>query len=111
MTLDIRILGMQPEPSLVEDDLEMYDISYRTRDPETFEKGKALVNEYISNLGFKLKKRELSIIDDPMQISIGDCENGRDTGRFSLNNLALQLEKLGFFGKGANYRKVNKNAN
>ena len=92
----IRILGMQPEPSMVRDDLEMYDMVYRIRDPEVFKKGQALVKDYVDSLDFELSGNDLVIIDDPMQISMGDC--GGDTGRFNLNIIARLLEKLGFFG-------------
>lgn len=104
----IRILGMQPEPSMVRDDLEMYDMVYRTRDPEVFKKGQALVKDYVDSLDFELSGNDLVIIDDPMQISMGDCSG--DTGRFNLNIIARLLEKLGFFGKSAAYREVSKNA-
>ena len=87
----------------------MFDMVYRTRDPEIFKKGQALVKEYVNSLDFEISGDDLSIIDDPMQISMGDV--GGDTNRFNLNNIALQLEELGFFGKGAAYREVSKNAN
>ena len=104
MTLKVRILGNQPEPTMLQKGMELYDMQYRTKDPEAFEKGKAAVKEYIADLGFDVSDSEFYVIDDPMQITLGECD---DTGKFSLNDIALKLEKLGFFGKSGAYREYS----
>ena len=103
MSLQIRILGAQKEPTMLQKGMEISDFTYRTRDPEAFEKGKILVENFINDNGFEPTNEEFSVIDDPMQITLGEVD---DTGKYSLNDLALSLEKLGFFGKSANYRPV-----
>lgn len=100
--LDIRILGMQKEPTGLMKGHEIHDFQYRTRDVEAFEKGKKLVEEFVANLDFVPSDSEYYVIDDPMQITLGEYE---DTGKFpGMNCLVLQLEKLGFFAKSVNYR-------
>jgi len=100
--LNIRILGMQKEPTGLQKGCEIHDFQYRTRDAEAFEKGKQLVEEFVANLDFVPADDEFYIIDDPMQITLGEYE---DTGKFpGMNTLVLQLEKLGFFAKSVNYR-------
>ena len=46
MSLQIRILGMQKEPTGLEKGREIHDFQYRTRDAEAFEKGKELVEMF-----------------------------------------------------------------
>ena len=100
--LDIRILGMQKEPTGLMKGHEIHDFQYRTRDVEAFEKGKELVEEFVANLDFVPSDSEYYVIDDPMQITLGEYE---DTGKFpGMNSLVLQLEKLGFFAKSVDYR-------
>ena len=105
--LQYRILGMQNEPTGLIKGCEIYDFQYRTRDAEAFEKGKKLVEEFVANLDFVPADDEYYVIDDPMQITLGEYE---DTGKFpGMNSLVLQLEKLGFFTKSASYRNAEFN--
>jgi len=105
--LNIRVLGMQKEPTGLMKGHEIHDFQYRTRDVEAFEKGKKLVEEFVANLDFVPADDEFYIIDDPMQITLGEYE---DTGKFpGMNTLVLQLEKLGFFAKSVNYRVAEYN--
>ena len=98
---------MQKEPTMLQKGLEMTDMQYRTRDPEVFEQGKILVQNYVNaHFDGNLPQDEYYVIDDPMQITLGECT---DTGKFNLNSLAHQLEKLGFFGKSAGYRNAQYN--
>jgi len=100
--LNIRILGNQKEPTMLQKGMEIHDFQYRTKDAEVFEAGKLLVEEFVSNLGFTPADDEYYVIDDPMQITLGEYE---DTGKFpGMNTLAHNLEQLGFFGKSVNYR-------
>jgi len=100
--LQVRILGMQKEPTGLKKGYEIHDFQYRTRDAEAFEKGKKLVEEFVADLDFVPTDDEFYIIDDPMQITLGEYE---DTGKFpGMNALVLQLEKLGFFAKSVDYR-------
>ena len=105
--LNIRILGNQKEPTMLQKGMEIHDFQYRTKDAEVFEAGKLLVEEFVSNLGFTPADDEYHVIDDPMQITLGEYD---DTGKFpGLNLLAYNLEQLGFFGKSANYRVAEYN--
>jgi len=100
--LEVRILGMQKEPTGLMKGHEIHDFQYRTRDAEAFEKGKKLVEEFVADLDFVPSDSEYYVIDDPMQITLGEYE---DTGKFpGMNALVLQLEKLGFFAKSVDYR-------
>ena len=101
-TLNYRILGDQPEPTGLLKGHEIHDFQYRTRDAEAFKKGKKLVEQFIADLDFILGDDEYYVIDDPMQITLGEYE---DTGKFpGMNSLVLQLENLGFYAKSVNYR-------
>ena len=100
--LEVRILGMQKEPTGLMKGHEIHDFQYRTRDAEAFEKGKQIVEEFVAELDFVPSDSEYYVIDDPMQITLGEYE---DTGKFpGMNALVLRLEKLGFYAKSVNYR-------
>ena len=45
--LEVRILGNQPEPTLVEPGMDIIDFEVRTRDEEVFEQGKNLIDLYV----------------------------------------------------------------
>jgi hypothetical protein len=98
--LNVRILGNQQEPSLTMDGYEIVDFELRTRDESLFEKGKKIVNDYIDANptweGCQL------FIDDPMTVGIYP-QNSKGA---TFNNIVLQLEALGFYGKAAGYREV-----
>lgn len=105
--LEYRILGMQKEPTGLLKGHEIYDFQYRTRDAEAFEKGKELVEKFVADLDFVLADDEYYVIDDPMQITLGEYE---DTGKFpGMNSLVLELEKLGFYTKSVSYRTAKFN--
>ena len=92
--LQYRILGMQKEPTGLLKGHEIHDFQYRTRDAEAFKKGKKLVEQFIADLDFILGDDEYYVIDDPMQITLGEYE---DTGKFpGMNSLVLQLENFPF---------------
>lgn len=100
--LNIRILGEQAEPTGLKKGHEIHDFQYRTKDAAAFEKGKALVEEFVAGLDFEPSDSEYYVIDDPMQITLGEYE---DSGKFpGMNTLVLQLEKLGWFAKSVDYR-------
>ena len=98
--LEVRILGNQPEPTLTMEGHEIVDFELRTRDEALYEKGQEIVNEYIANNptweGCQL------FISDPMTVGIypQDSEGAR------FNDIVLQLEALGFYGKAAGYVEV-----
>ena len=98
--LDVRILGNQPEPTLTMDGYEIVDFELRTRDEAMFEKGKQLVNDYIDANptweGCQL------FISDPMTVGIYP----QDSEGAEFNNIVLELEALGFYGKAAAYSEV-----
>ena len=98
--MSIRILGNQPEPSLTMDGYEIVDFEVRIRDESLFEKGKKIVNDYITNNptweGCQL------FISDPMTVGIYP----RDSKGAAFNEIVLKLESLGFYGKAAGYREV-----
>lgn len=98
--LDVRILGNQPEPSLVHSGLEIIDFELRTNDANLYEQGQQLVNDYIDANptweGCQL------FISDPMTVGIYP----QDSEGATFNNIVLELEALGFYGKAAAYSEV-----
>jgi hypothetical protein len=99
--LNVRILGMQPEPSLTMDGYEITDFEVRTRDESLFEKGKKIVNDYIAK-NPTWEHCQL-FINDPMTVGIYP----QDSTGAEFNNIVLELEALGFYGKAAGYREVS----
>jgi len=100
MTLEVRILGNQPEPSLTMAGYEIVDFEVRTRDEELFEKGQKIVNDYIAK-NPTWEHCQL-FISDPMTVGIYP----QDSTGAEFNNIVLELEALGFYGKAAGYREV-----
>jgi hypothetical protein len=98
--MNIRILGNQPEPSLTMAGYEIVDFEVRTRDEELFKKGQKIVNDYIAK-NPTWEHCQL-FISDPMTVGIYPQDN---TGA-EFNNIVLELEALGFYGKAAGYREV-----
>jgi hypothetical protein len=98
--MSIRILGNQPEPSLTMDGYEIVDFEVRTRDEELFEKGQKIVNDYIAK-NPTWEHCQL-FISDPMTVGIYP----QDSTGAEFNNVVLELEALGFYGKAAGYREV-----
>ena len=98
--MNIRILGNQPEPTLTMDGYEIVDFEVRTRDEELFEKGQKIVNDYIAK-NPTWEHCQL-FISDPMTVGIYP----QDSTGAEFNNIVLELEALGFYGKAAGYREV-----
>ena len=98
--MNIRILGNQPEPTLTMDGYEITDIEVRTRDESIFTKGKKIVNDYIAK-NPTWEHCQL-FISDPMTVGIYP----QDSTGAEFNNIVLELEALGFYGKAAGYREV-----
>ena len=98
MSLEVRILGNQPEPTLTQPGMEIVDFELRTKDEELFEKGKQIVNEYIE-ANPKWEMCQL-FINDPMTVGIYP----QDSTGAEFNKIVLELEALGFYGKAAGYR-------
>ena len=48
--LNVRILGNQPEPTLVESGMEIVDFEVRTRDEKIFAIGKDMIEQYVVEL-------------------------------------------------------------
>ena len=98
--MSIRILGNQPEPTLTMDGYQITDFEVRTRDEELFEKGQKIVNDYIAK-NPTWEHCQL-FISDPMTVGIYP----QDSTGAEFNNIVLELEALGFYGKAAGYREV-----
>ena len=75
--LNVRILGNQPEPTLVEEGMEIVDFEVRTRDEEIFAVGKDMIEQYIE-LNPELEGCQL-YISDPMTVGLypSHDENGK----------------------------------
>lgn len=110
--LEVRVLGNQPEPTLVEPGMDIIDFEVRTRDEEVFEQGKNLIDLYVDQ-NAELEGCQL-IIDDPMTVGLypSHDENGQlysglgNPSPYSFNELVQELEALGFYGKAAGYKEV-----
>jgi len=46
--LEVRILGNQPEPTLVSEGMNIIDFEVRTRDEEIFAVGKDIIEQYVA---------------------------------------------------------------
>ena len=100
MELNVRVLGNQPEPSLTMDGYEITDFEVRTRDENLFEKGKKIINDYISNN--PIWENCQLFIDDPMTVGIYP----QNSEGAAFNEIVLKLESLGFYGKAAGYKEI-----
>ena len=108
--LEVRILGNQPEPTLVEKGMSIVDFEVRTRDEEIFEQGKNLIDLYVEQ-NEELEGCQL-IIDDPMTVGLypSHDENGNlfsvdNPSPYHFDELVQELEDIGFYGKAAGYRE------
>ena len=107
--LDIRILGEQPEPSLVTPGLTITDFEVRTKDKSLFAQGKKIINSYVS-ANPELEGCQL-FISDPMTVGLypshdehGDMySEATNPSPYNFDELVLQLESIGFYGKAAGY--------
>ena len=110
--LEVRILGNQPEPTLVSEGMNIIDFEVRTRDEEVFEQGKLLIDHYVDQ-NPELEGCQL-IIDDPMTVGLypshdedGNMYHGVDNpSPYSFDELVKELEDMGFYGKAAGYREI-----
>ena len=107
--LEVRVLGNQPEPSLTQSGMNIVDFELRTRDENMFEQGKDIINKYVS-ANPELEGCEL-FISDPMTVGLypshdesGNLYHGVDNpSPYNFDDLVLELEALGFYGKAAGY--------
>ena len=110
--LNVRILGNQPEPTLVEPGMHIIDFEVRTRDEEIFAVGKDMIEQYVA-LNPELEGCQL-YINDPMTVGLypshdenGELYNGEtNPSPFNFDKLVQSLEEVGFYGKAAGYREV-----
>ena len=74
--LEVRILGNQPEPTLVESGMHIVDFEVRTKDEEIFRVGKDMIEQYVA-LNPELEGCQL-YINDPMTVGLypSHDENG-----------------------------------
>ena len=109
--LNVRILGNQPEPTLVEAGMHIIDFEVRTRDEEIFKVGKDMIEQYVE-LNPELEGCQL-YINDPMTVGLypshdenGELYNGEtNPSPFNFDKLVQSLEEVGFYGKAAGYRE------
>ena len=103
MSLDIHILGRgNYKPTLLDDELNLIQIEYRTKSEKTWVAGQKKVVAYVKTIPDEATRNTLmatySSWDDPLSIALGKSGN-----KHYLDDLALQLEKMGFYGKAATY--------
>ena len=109
--LEVRILGNQPEPSLVEEGMNIVDFEVRTRDEGLFIVGKNMIESYVE-LNPELEGCQL-YISDPMTVGLypshdenGEIYNGKtNPSPYNFDKLVQSLEQVGFYGKAAGYRE------
>ena len=109
--LNVRILGNQPEPTLVEPGMHIIDFEVRTRDEEIFAVGKDMIEQYVA-LNPELEGCQL-YINDPMTVGLypshdenGNLYSGNDNpSPYNFDKLVQSLEEVGFYGKAAGYRE------
>ena len=110
--LEVRILGNQPEPSLVEDGMNIIDFEVRTKDEGLFMVGKNMIESYVE-LNPELEGCQL-YISDPMTVGLypshdenGEIYNGKtNPSPYNFDKLVQSLEQVGFYGKAAGYREI-----
>ena len=109
--LNVRILGNQPEPTLVEEGMEIVDFEVRTRDEEIFAVGKDMIEQYVE-LNPELEGCQL-YISDPMTVGLypshdenGKLYNADNPSPYGFNKLVQSLEEIGFYGKAAGFKQL-----
>ena len=109
--LEVRILGNQPEPTLVEEGMEIVDFEVRTRDEEIFAVGKDMIEQYVE-LNPELEGCQL-YINDPMTVGLypshdknGKLYNADNPSPYGFNKLVQSLEEIGFYGKAAGFKQL-----
>jgi hypothetical protein len=109
--LEVRILGNQPEPSLVNEGMNIVDFEVRTRDEGLFMVGKNMIESFVE-LNPELEGCQL-YISDPMTVGLypshdenGEMYNGEtNPSPYNFDKLVQSLEEVGFYGKAAGYRE------
>ena len=92
--------------------MNIVDFEVRTRDKNMFEQGKQIINSYVS-ANPELKGCEL-FISDPMTVGLypshsesGELYNAQSNpSPYNFDELVLELEAIGFYGKAAGYKEV-----
>ena len=109
--LNVRILGNQPEPTLVESGMEIVDFEVRTRDEKIFAIGKDMIEQYVE-LNPELEGCQL-YINDPMTVGLypshdenGKLYNADNPSPYGFNKLVQSLEEIGFYGKAAGFKQL-----
>ena len=110
--LEVRVLGNQPEPTLVSEGMNIIDFEVRTRDEEIFAVGIDMIEQYVA-LNPELEGCQL-YIDDPMTVGLypshdedGNMYHGVDNpSPYNFDKLVQSLEEVGFYGKAAGYKEV-----
>ena len=97
--LEVRVLGNQPEPTLVNEGMTISDFEVRTRSELTFDLGKEIIADYIKANPI-LEGCQFEI-NDPM--TVGIYPSHAEDGEFNFDDLVTKLESIGFYGKGAGY--------
>ena len=109
--LNVRILGNQPEPTLVNEGMHIIDFEVRTRDEELFAVGKDMIEQYVA-LNPELEGCQL-YINDPMTVGLypshdenGELYNADNPSPYGFNKLVQSLEEIGFYGKAAGFKEL-----
>ena len=110
--LEVRVLGNQPEPTLVSEGMNIIDFEVRTRDEEILAVGKDMIEQYVDHHP-ELEGCQL-YIDDPMTVGLdpshdedGNMYHGVDNpSPYNFDKLVQSLEEVGFYGKAAGYKEV-----
>ena len=95
----MRILGNQPEPTLVMDNMTISDFEVRTKSELTFDLGKEIIADYIK--ANPVLEGCQFFISDPM--TVGIYPSSAEEGEFNFDDIVIKLESIGFYGKAAGY--------
>tara|TARA_R100000234_G_scaffold17548_1_gene9643 strand:- start:1868 stop:2188 length:321 start_codon:yes stop_codon:yes gene_type:complete len=103
MSLDIHILGKgNYKPSLLDKEFKLIEFEYRTRSEKTWVAGQKKIIAYVKAIPDETTRNMLMATydcwDDPLSVALGKSGN-----KHCLDDLALQLEKMGFYGKAGTY--------
>ena len=109
--LEVRILGNQPEPTLVESGMHIVDFEVRTKNEEIFKVGKDMIEQYVA-LNPELEGCQL-YINHPMTVGLypshdenGILYNADNPSAYGFNKLVQSLEEIGFYGKAAGFKEL-----
>ena len=101
--LAIHILGRgNYKPTLLDEELKLIEFEYRTKSEKTWIAGQKKIIAYVKAIPDEATRNMLMATydywDGPLSIALGKSGN-----EHYLDDLALQLEKMGFYGKAATY--------